>query len=116
METNKIIKKKKAEKRDLPGLFNIADDESRKEWMEGNCKKTEMVIVSEDQTPPECDIYIYGTKFEQRPQYKYLATFTKSHGRNKKKKTNKQNIWDHTTHATRTHTHTHKELKNLQRM
>ena len=50
--------------------------------LELNSKKTEVMVVSRDKVPPECDLFINNTKLKQQNQFKYLGALIASDGRN----------------------------------
>ncbi|GFR74690.1 endonuclease-reverse transcriptase [Elysia marginata] len=67
--------------KDLQRLLDIVREESQKRGLELNSKKTEIMVVSRKETPPNINIYIKDTKLQQRDQFKYLGALISSDGR-----------------------------------
>ncbi|GFR75789.1 endonuclease-reverse transcriptase [Elysia marginata] len=67
--------------KDLQCLLDIVREESQKRGFELNSKKTEIMVVSREETPPNINIYINDTKLQQRDQFKYLGPLISSDGR-----------------------------------
>ncbi|GFR85072.1 endonuclease-reverse transcriptase [Elysia marginata] len=67
--------------KDLQRLLIIVREESQKRGLELNSKKTEIMVVSRKETPPNINIYINDTKRQQRDQFKYLGALISSDGR-----------------------------------
>ncbi|GFO11985.1 RNA-directed DNA polymerase from mobile element jockey [Plakobranchus ocellatus] len=68
-------------KEDLQKLLNIVEEESRKQRLELNSKKTEVMVISRKQESPKCDIFINKVKLKQTEKFKYLGTIISNDGK-----------------------------------
>ena len=69
-------------KEDLKQLLVIIEEESRQTGFELNRKKTEVIMISQNNECPQIDIFTIGNKVKQRDQFKYLCTLISSDGCN----------------------------------